>query len=752
MSSFRRPVLFNPSAASWTAPTPSEVASPLNFHKSLPNYRPTPLVKLDDLAKDLGVGAIYIKDESSPFSLPSFKILGASWGSFRAIAQKYDVPLDSSLERLEEAVAGKGVVLYAATDGNHGRAVARMAASMREVRAEIHVPKGMSQETIGFIESEGAVVVQSEGNYEDAIKTAWDRSKEHEGGILVQDTAFERYEDIPGWIVDGYSTMFQEIDEQLGSQKADLVITPVGVGSLAQSVVTHFKAPSKSTNVVTVEPDTAACLWNSIEKGKMVTTETTPTIMAGLDCGEVSTIAWPFLKNGASASLTVSDHESHTASEKLKNSGVNAGPCGASGLAALKRMTKEEMAQLGLNEKSTVVLICTEGKRSYGKPLDVSIDDPVALTQMLVQIDSSSPDLGSTPGPGETAVARYVKAWLEHRNIESHWVEPTQDRPSVVGIVRGSGGGKSLMLNGHIDTVTCLGYDDDPLSGKIEDGKLYGRGSADMKSGVAAQMIALAKSKTMNLKGNVVFTGVADEEAGSIGTEDVLAAGWRADAAVVSEPTNLEIVYKHNGFVWIEVDIHGVAAHGSKPDNGVDAICNAGYLLVELKKYAQQLKERNKIPNDAPASVHASLIKGGEEIPSYPALCTVTLERRTVAGETPEVVRKEIEVMLQEIAKRVSDFRYDTRMTFSRPPYTIERNDAFLSLVSKHVTKTLGKEATVRGERFWTDCALLADKGIKALLWGPKGEGLHAKEEWVDVESIRHVADTLVSIAKEFCA
>lgn len=704
------------------------------------------------MAKDIGVGAIYIKDESSRLSLPSFKILGASWGTFRAIAQKYNVPLDASLEALQDAVKGKGVVLYAATDGNHGRAVARMGATLRDVSVEIHVPKGMSRDTIEFIEREGAIVVQSKGNYEDAIATAWGNAKSHEGGILIQDTAFGGYEDIPSWIVDGYSTMFHEMDEQLGPKQAGLVITPVGVGSLAQSVVTHFRAPFKTTKVVTVEPDTAACLWNSIKRGEMATTESTPTIMAGLDCGEVSTIAWPFLKDGASASLTVSDHESHIASEELKISGVEAGPCGASGLAALKRLTKAEMIELGLNETSTVVLICTEGIRNYKLPLDVSMDDPVALTQRLVQIDSSSPDLGSTPGLGETAVARYIKAWLEHRNIESYWIEPTQGRPSVVGVVRGSGGGKSLMLNGHIDTVTCLGYEDDPLSGNIVNGKLYGRGSADMKSGVAAQMIALAQTKAMNLRGDVIFTGVADEEAASIGTEQVLAAGWTADAAIVCEPVNLDVIYKHKGFVWIEVDFHGVAAHGSRADIGVDAICKAGHFLIELEKYAQQLKEKNTDPSDEPGSIHASLIKGGEETSSYPALCTVTLERRTVADETPETVQKEIEDILQGIATRVSDFRYDVRTTFSRPPFAIDPDDTFLSMVSKHVSDSLGVGAVIRGERFWTDCALLADKGIKALLWGPRGEGLHAKEEWVDVESVKTVADTLSLIAKEFCA
>lgn len=546
--------------------------------------------------------------------------------------------------------------------------------------------------------------------------------------------------------------MMTEIGEQLGGKDPNLVISPVGVGSLAQSVLSHFKAAPRKTKVATVEPDTAACLWKSLQKGKLTVTETTPTIMSGLDCGAVSTIAWPLLRDCADASLTVSDYESHLATLDLHSSGVDAGPCGASPLAALRRLSDQDKAKLGLGKDSVVVLICTEAARSYNVPVDVSLNDPVSLTQTLVQIDSSNPSLGSTPGPGETAVARYVKAWLEYRDIESHWIEPTEGRPSVVGVVRGTGGGKSLMLNGHIDTVTLLGYEDDPLSGEIRDGKLYGRGSADMKSGVAAAMIALARAKGFGLRGDVIFTGVADEEAVSIGTEDVIRAGWRADAAIVSEPTNLDVAHLHKGFVWAEVDIHGTAAHGSRDDLGIDAICKAGYFLVELDKYASQLTQRATDPDIGGGSVHASLVKGGEEVSSYPALCTVTIERRTIAGETPETFRQELESILGELARRDASFRYDVRTTFSRPPFRLSRDDEFVSLVGRHVAASMGHEATFRGERFWTDCALLADVGIKAVLWGPRGEGLHSKQEWADVDSIRTVSEALLEVAKEYCS
>lgn len=545
--------------------------------------------------------------------------------------------------------------------------------------------------------------------------------------------------------------MLYEVDDQLSDTRADLVIAPVGVGSFAQAVVTHFKRQSNSASILTVEPDTAACLWKSLKQDKPLSENTTPTIMTGLDCGTASTIAWPILRSGVDASVTVSDFESHRATLYLQSLGLSAGPCGAAPLAALRRLGESDKASLGLNEDSVVVLLCTEGSRPYAVPLDVSSDDPVALTQTLVQINSANPDLGSVPGPGETVIARYIAAWLEHRDIETHWIEPTKGRPSVVGVARGSGGGKSLLLNGHIDTVTLMGYDGDPLSGEIKDGKLYGRGAADMKSGLAANMIALANAKKLGLKGDVIFTGVADEEYASIGTEDVLAAGWRADAAVVTEPTSLEIIHAHKGFVWLDVTVHGLASHGSLPHIGIDAITKAGHFLVELDHYSQRLLNGPADPTVGTGSVHASIISGGEEVSSYPAKCSISLERRTVPGETVETVKREVQEILDKLTRDVPNFKADLQVTFSRSPFKLPLDHPLTKLVSEHVSRSLGKKAEVVEAPYWTDCALLTDAGIPSLLWGPLGEGLHAKEEWADVDSVRKVADTLTGIARAFC-
>ncbi|KAI9369681.1 hypothetical protein BJX61DRAFT_545366 [Aspergillus egyptiacus] len=383
---------------------------------------------------------------------------------------------------------------------------------------------------------------------------------------------------------------------------------------------------------------------------------------------------------------------------------------------------------------------------------DVTVDEVVSLTQTLIRIDSSNPGSGSGSAPGETAIARYITAWLQHRDIECHWIEETPGRPSVVGIVRGSGGGKSLMFNGHTDTVTLQGYEGDPLSGCMADGRIYGRGSADMKSGLAASMIALARAKSLHLRGDVILAAVADEECDSIGTEQVLRAGWRADAAIVAEPTDFSIINAHKGYALFEVDIHGVAAHGSRPDLGVDAICKAGYFLVELDRYAQRLQER--APADAKIeapNVHAGVIRGGAEINSYPARCTVSIERRTVAGETCDLVRGEILAILEKLASTVPDFAFDLRTTSHRAPHFIAPDHPFVNLVVEHAVKTTGITPSIRSETYWTDMALLAEAGTPGVIWGPKGDGLHSKTESVEIESIRQLADSFVAIVSSFC-
>jgi acetylornithine deacetylase/succinyl-diaminopimelate desuccinylase-like protein len=486
-----------------------------------------------------------------------------------------------------------------------------------------------------------------------------------------------------------------------------------------------------------VEHDTNACLWKHF-----VREEPLPD---GI-CND--------LKDSIDAVATVSDHEAFKASKELLAAGITTGLAGSFGLAALYQLSEENRARLSMTVDSTVILICKSGTAPTSTPHDVSIDDVIELTQKLVQIDSSNPDFGFPPGPGEIEIARYVTAWLAHRDVETHWLETHPGRPSVVGVARGIGGGKSLMFNGHLDTVTTVGYRGNPLGGEIMDKNIYGRGTADMKSGLACAMIATAAARTQKLSGDVILAAVADEESESKGTEEILAAGWRADAVLVGEPTEMALINTHKGFCLFEVDIHGVSAHGSRPDLGIDAICKAGYFLTELDRHAQELLTRTSeaTKDTGPPNIHCGVVKGGLEVASYPALCTIFIERRTVAGETAETAGAELVVILQRLSQTVPDFKYEFRSTFERLPYFIARDDPFVQLVAKHTAKATGTVAIVKGETYWTDLALLGEAGIPGLILGPKGYGLHAQTEWAEVQSVKELLTTFLSVVEDFCA
>jgi len=545
--------------------------------------------------------------------------------------------------------------------------------------------------------------------------------------------------------------MMSEIDNQLGGQKPGLVITPVGVGSLAQAVVTHYKSNGRVTRVLAVEADASPCLWKCLRNRKLEVQVAGTTIMAGMNCSTVSSLAWPILSAGLDACVTVSDSEAHISLQKLDSAGVSAGPCGGAALAALQHVSTNYSSDLGLTKDSIVVILCTEAPRPYEEPFDVSVSDPVSLAQSLVGIDSTNPGSSGNDGPGEGVIARFIAAWFEHRDIETHWLEKTPGRPSVLGIVRGTGGGKSLMLNGHVDTVKGASYNGDPFSGDVKDGKLYGRGSYDMKAGVAASLISLAQLKDARLQGDVLVACVADEENLSSGTEEVLEAGWRADGAIVCEPTELDVVIAHHGFVWFTVDIIGTAAHGSRYDLGVDAICKAGYFLVKLDQYSQDILRKRPHSILGTGSIHASLIKGGEEASSYPALCTVTGECRTIPGESVALVEAELQKILDELNQSVPDFKYSLRIGFSRKPFEADKDSTFVSNAIGTIRKVLGREIVCKAGFGWADSALLADQDIQTFIIGVDGAGAHADTEYATTDSISSLAEILTEIALDFC-
>lgn len=340
------------------------------FHSSLPGYQPTPLVSLSNLAKELGVKKVLIKDESNRFGLPSFKVLGASWGACRAIVQKLNLPVNSNLEVLRNKLFSTPLTLVAATDGNHGRAVAFVASLLR-ISAVILVPAAHDRHVKDAISSEGAEVVEIDGDYDETVQQAAKMADDRR--LLIQDTAWEGYEEVPQWIVQGYSTIFQEIGEQDSSvwSKDSLVITPVGVGSLAHGVVQACKSREPMAKVVSVEPDTAACLYENRTREKPIPIKTSFTIMTGMDCGTVSRTVFEDLQRYVDISLTISDYESHLAVRYLKGQGIESGPCGASGVAAAQRLSTEGI----LNRESTVILLNTESSRAYPIPQQVDNND-----------------------------------------------------------------------------------------------------------------------------------------------------------------------------------------------------------------------------------------------------------------------------------------------------------------------------------------------------------------------------------------
>ncbi len=375
LTSLPAPAWFaHPGARTWTCPpAPAEVHG---FHASLPGYAPTPLTELPSLAGELEVGRVFVKDESCRLGLPAFKALGASWAVHRTLAERVG-PAERSgpaeraglAERTGSQEAGGPVTLVTATDGNHGRAVARMARLLGQ-RAHVFVPEGVHPAATAAIAAEEARVTEVAGNYDEAVRQAADAVAAAPAAVLIQDTAWPGYERIPGWIVEGYATLFAEIDTQLAAVEAglpDLVAVPVGVGSLAQAAVTHYRSrPAGAAALLSVEPDSAAGVLASLTRQAPVTVTTGVTTMTGLNCGTPSTLAWPYLRDGLDAAIAVTDADSARAADDLAALGVPSGPCGAASLAGVRAALTGDGAAarrtaLALGPASTLVLLSTEG-------------------------------------------------------------------------------------------------------------------------------------------------------------------------------------------------------------------------------------------------------------------------------------------------------------------------------------------------------------------------------------------------------
>ena len=361
--------------------------------------------------------------------------------------------------------------------------------------------------------------------------------------------------------------------------------------------------------------------------------------------------------------------------------------------------------------------------------------DPAGLLAELVMIDSVNP--GYSPGgAGEGRIAAFVARWLEAAGLEVELEEVAPGRPNVVARARGRGGGRTLLLNGHMDTVGYAGMAD-PLVPRIEGRRLYGRGACDMKTGLAAIMLAGAHAARTRPAGDVVVAAVVDEELASAGSEAV-AANVRADGAVVAEPTGLEIGIAHRGFVWLEAETAGRAAHGSRPDLGEDAIVAMGPALAALGELDRELRGREPHPLVGTASVHASTIAGGGGWSTYPDRCVLSVERRTLPGETSDAAAEELRTLLPPGS--------EVRVAFVREPLETPGGTAVVEALAA-AARTPGV-----GLPFWTDAALFSAAGIPSVVFGPGGGGLHELIEWADLDELERAVDVFCDLVDAFCA
>ncbi len=374
------------------------------------------------------------------------------------------------------------------------------------------------------------------------------------------------------------------------------------------------------------------------------------------------------------------------------------------------------------------------------------MDRAIQLLKDLVRVDSVNPSL-ALGAAGEAHVARVLTVAMQGGiglRVREQIVAP--GRPNLVAELEGKAPGRSLMFCGHIDTVGVAGMSA-PFSGDERDGRIYGRGSQDMKSGVAAMIDAarvIVESGGLDA-GKLILACVVDEEHASIGA-DALVTKWRADAAVVTEPTDLQVAIAHKGFEWVEIETEGRAAHGSRPREGRDAIRMMGRVLNGLDAIDRDLQSQPAHKLLGTASLHASLIEGGRELSSYPDRCHLQMERRTIPGEAPGAAAREVDAVLTRLRSEDPDFKASAKGMFARSPYEIPGDHDLPQAMLRAL-----QSARAIGMSFWTDAAILGEAGIPSILFGPTGGGLHSTEEWVNIQSVLTCRDALVTLARDWC-
>jgi len=374
-------------------------------------------------------------------------------------------------------------------------------------------------------------------------------------------------------------------------------------------------------------------------------------------------------------------------------------------------------------------------------------DHALDILKELIRIDSVNPTL-VPGGAGERYIAKFLVSFLTECGIEAHLQTVCPDRFNVIATVRGAEAGPRILLNGHLDTVSVKGMSL-PFDPVQREGKIFGRGSQDMKGGLAAAIAALLvlSQNQPQFRGEVVLAAVADEEDQSLGTRCFLSQ-WPQDKvfqfALVLEPTDLKLCTAHKGFAWIELTTKGVAAHGSRPQEGVDAIRFMGEILQELDLLDRRIQSTPGHPLLGTGSLHASTVQGGREWSSYPDRCLLKYERRTLPGEADDIVEQEMKMILDKVAARNARFQAEGRLVCSRLPFEIDRQHPalleFYKVAQSHMPNLVDWGAV----SFWTDAALLLEAQIPTLVFGPRGAGLHSLEEYV-------IASDIIDCARIIC-
>jgi acetylornithine deacetylase len=368
----------------------------------------------------------------------------------------------------------------------------------------------------------------------------------------------------------------------------------------------------------------------------------------------------------------------------------------------------------------------------------------------LVSINSINPSLDKN-GNGEEEIGLYIWNTLKSMQVESEIILLSPKRVNVIGTLRGSSTGKSLMINAHMDTVGVEGMDE-PFSATIHNGKLYGRGAYDMKGSIAA-MFGIAKAikdKKIILHGDVLLTFVADEEYESIGTCDVL-RHYKTNAAIVTEPTDLRICIGHRGFGVYKIKTKGKIAHGGLQQEGIDANTKMGLLLAELDKLANKIAIEKIHPLCGRASLHVPLIEGGQSLFIYSGECTIQVERRTLPGEREDDILRELNEIIDIVSTRDKNFHAEIEPFLWRDPYEVSKDADIVKALTRSATKVIGTESSYIGHSWWEDSALIGREGINTVIIGPRGAGIHQQVEWVEIQSVFDLSNILYETIVDYC-